>query len=222
MPHIDQLIFSNRKTIALIIGSDGSLTVRAPQFTDPARIKRLIAERSVWILRQRERINKAGGVFMRRYDTGEDFFYLGVAYPLMFSTGGRPALTLNNGSFVLTEDARPRAKVVFTEWYRRRAREIILPRLQSLAEQYGDLYEGVKITAARTRWGSCSAKNTLNFSLRLVMAPQWVIDYVIIHELVHLHIKNHSSRYWQTVADRLPEYRRCRDWLKMNTAGFAL
>lgn len=222
MAQIDQLIFSNRKTIALIIASDGSLTVRAPRFTDPAHIERLVAERSEWILRQRERIKKLGAAPVRRYIPGEEFYYLGTSYPLVLSAGGRPALALKDGSFVLSEAARSRAKVVFTEWYRHQAREIILPRLQSFSEQYGDHYEGVKITSAATRWGSCSARNTLNFSLRLVMAPLWVIDYVIIHELVHLRIKNHSSRFWHMVAGRLPEYRRCRDWLKANTAGFVL
>ena len=74
----------------------------------------------------------------------------------------------------------------------------------------------MKITDARTRWGSCSTRGSLNFSWRLVMAPPAVIDYVILHELAHLKIHNHSSNFWSRVAQLVPDYREHKKWLEQN------
>ncbi|MBK7452806.1 MAG: M48 family metallopeptidase [Anaerolineales bacterium] len=74
----------------------------------------------------------------------------------------------------------------------------------------------MKISSARTRWGSCSPDGTLNFTWRLVMAPLEVIDYVVIHELAHLRVKNHSSKFWDVVKAIDPQYKEKRKWLREN------
>jgi predicted metal-dependent hydrolase len=90
------------------------------------------------------------------------------------------------------------------------------------AKQHGFVYSKIGITGARTRWGSCSAKGSLNFSWRLIMAPLEIIDYVIIHELVHLRYHNHSRAFWKGVADILPDYRARKAWLTQNSHRFTL
>jgi predicted metal-dependent hydrolase len=84
------------------------------------------------------------------------------------------------------------------------------------AAQYGLRYEKIRITSAQTRWGSCSPKGTLSFTWRLVMAPLEVIDYVVIHELAHLRVKNHSKTFWAEVESMLPDYTRHVAWLRKN------
>ncbi len=76
--------------------------------------------------------------------------------------------------------------------------------MAELAEQYGFRYNSVKITSAKTRWGSCTSKQHLNFSYRLIMTPRDCIDYVIIHELCHLRQMNHSTKFWKEVAAIMP------------------
>jgi hypothetical protein len=89
-------------------------------------------------------------------------------------------------------------------------------RAAELARKNGFRYATIRITSAKTRWGSCGSSGSLNFPWRLVMAPLDVIDYVIVHELVHLRIRNHSKRYWEAVKRIMPDYKARLDWLKQN------
>ena len=89
-------------------------------------------------------------------------------------------------------------------------------RMESFAERHGFSYRSVRISAAQTRWGSCSGKGHINFSFRLVMAPFFVIDSVVAHELAHLAHPNHSKLFWRAVADILPDFETGRHWLKKN------
>jgi len=114
---------------------------------------------------------------------------------------------------------RPRPVVLAAEErerWRQVAREKIIERCRHLSELTGYRPVKVRITSARTRWGSCGAKGTVNFSWRLAMAPPEVIDYVIVHELVHLAEMNHSARFWQRVAQHVPDHRLHRRWLREN------
>ena len=129
----------------------------------------------------------------------------------------KPApLSFKKDRFLLRADSRSRANTLFTAWYRRQARVLLEKRVPELASHYNLTYSRVRISSARTRWASCSSNGTLSFTWRLVMAPQPVIDYIIIHELAHLLERNHSSRYWATVQAMLPDYRRYVKWLKQN------
>ena len=87
-------------------------------------------------------------------------------------------------------------------------------------QRYVNLYDfkvnRVRITSARTRWGSCSSQHNLNFTYRLCMAPLDVIEYVVVHELVHLRVPNHSLAFWQAVEKIKPDYHKQRAWLKKN------
>ena len=82
--------------------------------------------------------------------------------------------------------------------------------------------ENVKITSAEKRWGSCSGDDNLSFSFRLIMAPPDIIDYVIVHELMHIKEKNHSPKFWKLVEAVMPEYKIHRRWLKDNHHKFIL
>lgn len=93
------------------------------------------------------------------------------------------------------------------DFYKKKAKEYIVPRCKELAEEYGFSFYAIRITSASTRWGSCSSRKTLNFSYRLVMAPKDSIDYVIIHELCHLREMNHSAKFWSHVASFMPNYK---------------
>jgi predicted metal-dependent hydrolase len=77
-------------------------------------------------------------------------------------------------------------------------------------------YSSIKMSDAQRRWGSCSAKNALNFAWRLVMCPLSVIDYVVVHELSHITYKNHSTKFWSRVATVMPRYREALEWLRLN------
>jgi predicted metal-dependent hydrolase len=104
----------------------------------------------------------------------------------------------------------------FERWYRAQAEEVITERVRLFAVRSGLAFQGLRISGAKSRWGSCSSKGTLNFSWRLIMAPLWVVDYVVVHELSHLVEHNHSKRFWAHVARYFPDYTNARRWLREN------
>ncbi len=99
-------------------------------------------------------------------------------------------------------------------WYRAEAKAYIEARLREYGAKFGFTYNNVTIRSARSRWGSCSAKKNLSFNWRLIKAPQDVVDYVILHELVHTEIMDHSKRFWSRVAEVCPRYKEHKAWLK--------
>lgn len=125
-----------------------------------------------------------------------------------------PPLQLIDNSFYLSRTHVYKLRVLITGWYRSESKKVILERLKAVSSKFGLSYRSVKITGAKTRWGSCGRKGNLNFSWRLVAAPPEVIDYVIIHELAHTLEPNHSRKFWQTVARFCPDYKEKRVRLK--------
>jgi predicted metal-dependent hydrolase len=215
-----KIIRSKRKTIAFIIEQDGSLTVRAPLRFSQTKIEQMVIEKADWIRQHQEWIRLHSPAF-HRYEEGELFYYLGKTYPLRYADHQLQPLLLTN-SFQLSRPFKDHGKKVFVAWYREQARQVIGERLPRLANRHHLSYTAIHITSARTRWGSCSRIGALNFSWHLIMAPLDVIDYVIIHELAHLKIHNHSSEFWNYVEQLSPNYRIYRNWLKENAGNFSL
>ena len=94
------------------------------------------------------------------------------------------------------------------------ARELLSTLADEQAERIGVTYERIRIGAQRTLWGSCSARGTLSFNWRLLLTPLEVVDYVVVHELCHLRVPNHSARFWALVEQHRPSWRDHRSWLR--------
>ena len=131
-------------------------------------------------------------------------------------SGRRPVLELAGERFRLAQGSQARAAEVFSAWYRQQARRVIEERVKWYATRFGLKYSAVRISSARTRWGSCSSRGSLSFTWRLVIAPLEVIDYVVAHELAHLRVRNHSPAFWREVESILPDYKVRQKWLKTN------
>ncbi|MBI2333471.1 MAG: M48 family metallopeptidase [Chloroflexi bacterium] len=212
---INKFVRAKRRTIALIIERDGSLTVRAPKRAALRDIEQFIHEKIDWILRSREKLRAIVTLPKKQYANGETFLFLGSEYELSIVNPQRPALKLGNG-FTLGSTAQKRGEGMFIRWYKEQALQVFTERVDHYAALYGFSPKQVKVNSAKTRWGSCSANGTINFTWRLVMAPLDVIDYVVLHELAHLRVKNHSPRFWKLVESLCPDFKRHRKWLKEN------
>lgn len=214
---IDQLIRSKRKTIALIVKADGSLVVRAPLRVREELIRSFVEEKADWIRARQAEFAALELAHPRavehKFMNGESFLFLGESYPLQIVEKARPALQLN-GTFTLAKASVPRARQVFTAWYKAQALRIFTERCAWYAAKYGFSYKKIRISSARTRWGSCSTTGTLSFTWRLAMAPPAVIDCVVVHELVHTLEKNHGKQYWARVKAIQPDYKTFNAWLK--------
>ncbi|MEA1940143.1 MAG: SprT family zinc-dependent metalloprotease [Candidatus Caldatribacteriota bacterium] len=216
MMEIKKIIRSNRKTIALQVCDDTNLIVRAPFKVSEEIIDRVILKHINWIEKKKKEMQLRDMRFpKKKYVNGEGFLYLGNYYRLRLVENQEVPLNFENG-FILSKKYLSQAKDIFIGWYKKKAYEKISERVEWYAQKRGLIYNKIKITSAQKRWGSCSCRNNLNFPWRLIMAPLPVVDYVIIHELVHFGEKNHSRRFWNKVKMLMPNYKEHQNWLKKN------
>lgn len=210
---IDKIIRSKRKTISLSVTPEAALVVRAPRRVSPEYIKNLIFKKRFWILKKKKQVLDRGPSRAKEFIEGEEFFYLGRKYALKISETGEIGFT-DHLSFPAKYLSRARRKMVL--WYMERTREIVFERVRHYSEITDWKLNSISVTRALKRWGSCSFKNTLNFSFKLAMVPPEVIDYIVVHELAHIPEKNHSANFWNKVEAVLPDYRARRKWLREN------
>jgi predicted metal-dependent hydrolase len=212
---IHKVIRSRRRTIALVVGSDSTLTVRAPIQTPMECIDDLVRKSSDWIKRKIAEVESRPKARQKRFVSGESFLYLGDPYKLRIVNNAE-ALLVFQKEFILASEHQREARRLLFDWYKQEARKKIPNRVRWYARRLGVEVGTVKITDAQKRWGSCGRGNSLNFSWRLIMAPLPVLDYVVIHELAHTVEKSHSRSFWTKVATICPWYRSSTEWLKKN------
>ena len=213
---IDKLIRSHRKTIGLQITSDACLIVRAPHFVSEDLIHQLIRQRCGWITTKQDYFRqRQSKTLVRQFQPGEEFLYLGQSYPLVVTEELPKAVVLGD-SLMISPVVLGNARDHLECWYKTQALGYITPKVEYYAKITGLRYTSIRINNAITRWGSCGYKDTLNFTWRLMMAPARVVDYVIVHELMHLKQKNHSRRFWAEVIKMVPDYKQDERWLKTN------
>lgn len=211
-----------KKTISIQIVNSSEVAVYAPYYAPLCEINRFVKKKQHWIsktLQKKSEITAQDKQFVK----GELFYFLGRPYSLevAFEPLENTKVALRNNRLHLNAtENKGEIKHCLYIWYKKKALEFIGERLNYFRGKLGLPPCRLRITSARTRWGSCSHTNNLAFSFRLIMAPPQVIDYVVIHELMHLRQKNHSSSFWKLVAEVIPQYKRHRLWLKDNQLLF--
>jgi len=206
------VVRSRRRTVALVVTADARLIVRAPRRTSNAYIERLIREKSGWIEKKIGQMESERRP-PRKFAAGESFMFLGREYPLGISPAPEGDSIEKEGAITI-DQSQPDIRRAIIVWYVEQAERLLRRRCAELAEKTGYRPLSVRISAARSRWGSCNRSGKVNISWRLIMAPWPVIDAVIIHELVHLEVKNHSRHFWERVGAIVPDYRQRMEWLK--------
>jgi len=220
---IEKIIRTNRKTIALQITDNASLIVRAPYNVTEETIKNVIIKHLDWIEKRKKDLLTRDPKFVKKeFVNGEGFLYLGKSYKLKIIKNQEKPLIFQDGYFLLSKEYQAIAMELFIDWYKKKAYEKISERVEWYAQKRGFIYNKINITDANKSWASCSAKGNLNFSWRLIMAPLPVIDYVVVHELVHLKEKNHAKTFWNKVKMLMPDYEKYEEWLKRNGYLFHL
>jgi len=207
-----KIIRSDRKSIALVIDSEARLTVRAPFGTRESEVTDLIRQKKRWIIEKQKKIsglnNKHSPV---TFKNGESFIYQGETYTIKY--GNVSKIKISDANIIVPRTFK---KERIIAWLKREAKKLISARLDKYAGIIGVRYSALRISGARTRWGSCSGRDTLSFTWRLIMCPVAAIDYVIIHELCHIMYKNHSPAFWAMVKRVCPKFKDQKNWLKNN------
>ena len=192
--------------------------IHAPHKASKREIEEFIREREAWVVEKLVEEKERRKELQKAFVPGEKFLYLGEWYPLEIDESDHNELPLKLffGNFVLNRDHVEEARDLFIEWYKREAKEKIEGRIRYYSDRFHLSPKGARITSAKSRWGSCSRDNRLSFSWRIIMAPLRIIDYILVHELVHIKEKNHSRNFWAALEKILPDYRERRVWLKKN------
>lgn len=202
-----KIIKSYRRTVVLHIEADGSVVVKAPKLMFDFQIRRFIAEHQDWIEKHTEKRKRLGK--MRK--EGE-YFYLGKT--LAFTIGKYTSIEVKGEKLLFPEGLLFRKEKELNNWYIRQAREVISHQTEYYAQKMKTEYKEITFSDTKSQWGRCTHDNRLQFNWRLVMAPQLVVNYVVIHELAHTMEKNHTQMFWMKVRGQNPSYRQQIKWLK--------
>jgi predicted metal-dependent hydrolase len=222
------VVRSPRKTADIVIEPDGRVLVRAPETTPDERIEDIIESKRLWIYKNLAEWRDLNATrVLREYRNGEGFLYLGRSYRLLLVADQAEPLLLRNGRFCLRRDIVdrgeiPAAKAAFRDYFVARGMEKITQRVQYFAPKVGVCPAKTDVRELGRRWASCSPNGNLAFHWMCMMAPQRIIDYIVVHELCHMHHLDHSDAFWNEVDKVMPDYYERKEWLRKNGASMDL
>ena len=204
--HVDYVLVRRRgrRGVGLKVDHDG-LMVSAPSTWPLARIEAVVRESERWIVKKVAEWS-ARRVPVVSWTEGARLPYLGGGLELQLGRGSRAMTVALPGVLrVVTRDGSGESiRRAVVGWYKRTARELLIPRVDELAARAGIASPKVVISSAMARWGSCNSEREVRLAWRLVKAPRELIDYVICHELAHLRHMNHSAAFWAEVERQIP------------------
>ena len=208
------LVRSNRKTIALYIRPDATVEVRAPKHTPIFEIEKFISSKTDWI-RQKLLLtqNQCEQKELFLLDFNSRLLLHGKEFPIIPHYGNQAGFD-GERFYMPSHFHGAQFKHTCIQLYKMFAKQVLPARTYDIAQQMNLSPANIRITSAKSQWGSCSAKKNISYSWRLIMADEEVVDYVIVHELAHLVEMNHSTRFWNIVASALPDYKERQKQLK--------
>ena len=219
---------TDRKTTDIVIERNGVVAVRPPKGFTPEQVDAVVESKCMWIYRNlAEWRDLNATAVVREWVNGESFLYLGRSYRLALVAGQAVDLKLKEGRFCLKRELIERggegaAKQAFETFYAVKGEKRIGRSVPYFSPKVGVHPKGVRVKELGYRWASCTKGGALAFHWKCMMAPPKIIDYMVVHELCHLHHRNHSDAFWNEVDKVLPDYRDRKNWLKKNGAGLDL
>ena len=205
-----------RKKLTIAVERDRSVVVHAPESTPEETIRKIVESKRQWIYEKTQhaqKYDKQPHPPGKELVNGESALYLGREYQIEIISTDSTEIHLER-RFLIPASLTGKRRRVLRNWYINQAKERILPKVKFLAVTLGVNFASAKIVDNRFRWGSCTPKDNVNLNWRLIKAPMFVIDYVIVHELAHLLEANHTPRFWNIVRTHAPTMEKARNWLR--------
>jgi predicted metal-dependent hydrolase len=208
---------SRRRTVGITVKRDGELVLAAPARTSQRRLEAVVREKLPWVRRKLAEFEALGPPpEPRRVVAGELFPYLGRDYRLVLAAAPAQPVALGDGTLEVDGSLDGRARGALLAWYQARATEHIEAAVARFVPLVGAAPARVVVRdLGKRRWGVCEHRTlAVTFHWQLVTQPADLIDYVVVHELAHLHEPNHGKEFWRRVADVLPDYKERRKRLR--------
>ena len=206
-----------RKKLTITVERDRSVVVHAPESTSEENIRAIFESKRQWVYEKTRHAQKYALPYPpgKGLVNGESALYLGRQYQIEVVQDGSEEIRFEQ-RFLIPSRLSGEGKHVLRNWYMDRAKEKILPRATKLASDLGVEFANARIVDNRYRWGSCTTRDSINFNWRLIKAPMYVVDYVIVHELAHLLESNHTPRFWNIVRAQSAKMDKAKQWLLEN------
>ncbi|TCO82696.1 hypothetical protein EV699_10488 [Plasticicumulans lactativorans] len=222
---VDELRFTvrrsaRRRTLQITVERNGELIVSAPPDVSDQALRDFVIEKRFWIytkLAEKERLRCH--VPRKEYVDGEGFLYLGRSHRLKLVDQQEAPLKLVNGRFALRRDALPDAREQFVRWYSEHARTWLAARVAAYRSRMEVQPAGVKVQELGYRWGSCGKGDWLYFHWKTILLPARIAEYIVVHEIAHLHQPHHTPEFWLRVERALPDYAQRKAWLAEHGMG---
>jgi predicted metal-dependent hydrolase len=197
-----------RKTLCLTVDRSGELVIHAPLATQDAELRQWVAPKLLWVHQKlAQKRSMVRGVHPPEFVSGESIFYLGRSYRLKVVDWARVPLRFDGEWFELRRSVTPEAADHFQQWYTDEGAAWLRVRSAYLERLSGQTSSRVIVGDLGFRWGSCGKNGILYFNWRLLQLPIRVIDYVVLHEHMHLLHHHHSPAFWRALDSVLPDWR---------------
>lgn len=221
---IAEVIRTSRRKTASIKVDDRIVSIVVPENLEEERIAMLLKDKNRWIKEKIAKQKAIAPTTPKEFVSGEAFTYLGKNYRLKVQRGPFTPVKLVQGRLIATlpngPDQPHMVRNALVRWYRTQAEPKLIEKTKRYAKQIGVKPTSIGIKTYKARWGSCNAKGQIDYNWKLIMAPHWVVDYVVVHELCHLKHFDHSKDYWKKVINHYPAADDARAWLKSNAREF--
>jgi len=200
-----------RRIVMRVNPLTGDVVVTAPSRGGMGRALDFVRGETQWIARQLRHLPKQVALM-----PGAVVPFMGVAHPICHSQARGPAPVWREEGALLVSGRTEHAPRRLIDFFKREARTLLAARALEYAARLGVRPSRVTVRDTQSRWGSCAHNGSLSFSWRLILAPEFVRDYVVAHEVAHLKEMNHSPRFWAQVKILSPDMARARQWLREN------
>ncbi|WP_231512228.1 M48 family metallopeptidase [Paucibacter sp. KBW04] len=205
---------AQRRTMQITVERTGELILSAPPEVGVDRLRDFVSEKRFWIytkLAEKGQLQRK--VPRKQFVSGEAFLYLGRSHRLKWVDEQDLPLKLVNGRFALRRDAQAGAREHFIRWYSERARVRLSGRVADYQSRMEVTPAGVRVQDLGYRWGSCGKGDWLYFHWKTILLPARIAEYVVVHEIAHLHEPHHTPAFWLRVERAMPDYAQRRAWL---------
>lgn len=205
--------YSNRRTIAIVITSNKEVIVRAPKIATKEEINRFVNSKSRWINEKLSMLNN------RRSLPCDIILFLGKETKVKFNIKeniSKSYVVKNENEIIINSKNKEKSMEALEKFLKEETLKLSKLRVNYYEKYFNIKPQKISVRKVKSRWGSCSYTNNLNFNSKLIMAPLKVFDYVVIHEMCHMVIKNHSKNFYNLVKGIIPNYKECENYLKYN------
>lgn len=208
-----RVVRSSRRSLAVEVHDGGDVLIRAPKAASNEQIESFLRRKSVWLYAKRRKAAEIAPPDPSPLVAGSSVLYVGKARRIRLARSAEKPFRFDGAEFWVRADEMPNIVDWLRQWLEARAEEIIPPLVSETADRLGFQYREVRVTDLKARWGSFSARSVLTFNWRLIMAPPFVLRYVVAHELAHTVEPNHGPRFWNLVRTISSRTEEARAWL---------